>query len=341
MFCSIVIPTIGRSSLSRAVRSVLDQAFDQDNAALPFEVIVVNDSGAPLPMDETSSSEEWLRSDRVRVLHTQRRERCVARNTGAAVAKGQYLCFLDDDDWLLPNALADLGALARQNPDAVWLYGGIRVVDAEDRCLAELNSGLNGNCFAQILGGAWAPIQASLIQTRAFFSVGGYDPALLSTQDLDLCSRIAARGDLANTPTTVACLFRGQTWNTSTNYLRAPDYIRHSRDQVLSEPGAFSRLLRSSAQSRVDSDYWYGRIFRVYLSVVLWNLRRKRLFTAMSRAVYTAAWFGVAGSRGRGLPHVFSPGFWQAAKAHHARDTLHFVLEREDRKSAAEKGRNK
>ncbi|MGH2524992.1 MAG: glycosyltransferase family A protein, partial [Anaerolineales bacterium] len=95
MFCSVVIPTIGRATLGRSVQSVLAQ----DCGAAGFEVIVVNDSGRPLP------EAAWQRADGVRLITTNRRERSVARNTGAALAKGDYLCFLDDDDWLLPGAL--------------------------------------------------------------------------------------------------------------------------------------------------------------------------------------------------------------------------------------------
>jgi glycosyltransferase involved in cell wall biosynthesis len=84
VFCSVVIPTIGRATLSRAVQSALDQTF----AAGDLEVIVVNDSGRPL------SGAEWMQSERAHVLTTNRRERCVARNAGAAIAKGEYLCFL-------------------------------------------------------------------------------------------------------------------------------------------------------------------------------------------------------------------------------------------------------
>jgi glycosyltransferase involved in cell wall biosynthesis len=240
------------------------------------------------------------------VVHTNRRERSIARNTGAAIALGKYLCFLDDDDWLLPGALEQFWTLACQDRGAVWLYGGLRVVDEEGRCLAELNSGLKGDCFAQIMGGAWAPIQASLVQTDTFFAVGGYDPSICGTEDLDLCRRVARRGIFANTPTTVACLLRGQTWHTSTNYLRAPDDNRTSRDRVLGESDAFRRLLSSA-----DSGYWRGRILRVYLSVVRSNLRHRRLFTAMSRAASSMAWFASAGQ------YVFSRDFWDAARVHH------------------------
>jgi glycosyltransferase involved in cell wall biosynthesis len=284
----------------------LDQTFTADSS----EVIVVNDSGHPLPLAD------WQRSAQVRVLTTNRRERSVARNAGAAIAKGEYLCFLDDDDWLLPDALEQLWALADRNKDAVWLYGGIRVVDETGACLAEVNSGLSGNCFAQIMGGAWAPIQASLIESETFFTVGGYDPSICGTEDDDLCRRIALRGSFANTPTAVACLFRGRSWNTSTDYLRAPEDTLRSRDGVLSESGVFKRM-RASA----DVSYWYGRVARIYSSTALFNLRRRRLFTAMSRAVSAVAWFALAG------PRNLSSGFWAGIRAHHAPNTLHFIMQ--------------
>jgi len=50
MLCSTVIPTINRPSLERAVKSALNQGLGPEQ----HEVIVVNDSGAPLP------DYEWL-----------------------------------------------------------------------------------------------------------------------------------------------------------------------------------------------------------------------------------------------------------------------------------------
>jgi glycosyltransferase involved in cell wall biosynthesis len=306
MFCSVVIPTIGRETLSRAVHSVLEQTLTADD----FEIIVVNDSGQPL------AEADWQQSERVRWITTNRRERSVARNAGAAVAKGKYLCFLDDDDWLLPNALEHFRILADQASDAVWLYGGIRVVDETGKCLAEVHSGLKGNCLAQIMGGAWAPIQASLIQTQMFFIVGGYSLSICGTEDLDLCRRIALHGNFANTSATVACLLRGRTWRTSTNYRRAPEDTHHSREEVLGQPGAFKRMLASA-----DYSYWQGRILRIYLSTVLFNWRSRKLFTGVSRAIFGMAGFVFAGR------HILSSSFWQAVKAHHAPKTLHFVMQ--------------
>ena len=105
LFCSTIIPTIGRGTLDRAVESVINQQFDQ-----PFEVIVVNDSGRPL------RPAAWQQAAGVQILDTQQRERSVARNVGAMAAHGRYLHFLDDDDWLLPGALGVLGAMAVSQP---------------------------------------------------------------------------------------------------------------------------------------------------------------------------------------------------------------------------------
>jgi hypothetical protein len=196
------------------------------------------------------------------------------------------------------------------------LYGAIQIVDETNgTCLAQLNSGLNGNCFAQIMGGAWVPIQSSFILNKAFFEVGGYDPAITGTEDLDLCRRIALHGDLANTSLPTGCLSRGQTWNTSTDYDRAPADTLRSRNTVLSETGAFSRLMASA-----NNAYWHGRVVRVYLSTIKWNWQQHQVTTAISRTLFTL-WSFI-----RSAPHLLSADFWQALKAHHVPDTLHFVM---------------
>jgi glycosyltransferase involved in cell wall biosynthesis len=307
-----VIPTIGRPSVENAVASVLEQDFHQADV----EVIVVNDSGSPLP------DAAWHASPRLKIINTNTSERSFARNSGAAIAQGEYLAFLDDDDWILPGALEAFWYLAKQAPQAAWLYGGIRIVDEQGRTLGQINSSLNGNCFSQIMGGAWAPLQASIIQARAFFESGGFNPLICGTEDEDLCRRIASFRDFANTPDVVACLFRGQSWSTSTNYLRAPEDTKYSRDLILSKPGVFQRF-RSSA----NSSYWSGRILRVYLSTLGWNLKKKRFFTALSRLLHSFAFFAFS------IKDLFSGEYWAGLRADHVPETLHFVMKEYDRKN--------
>lgn len=304
LFCSVIIPTIGRDTLARAVQSVLDQAFD----AARFEIIVVNDSGQPLP------DAPWLEAPPMRLLHNNRRERSFARNSGAATARGEYLYFLDDDDWLLPGALAAFWQLAQQAPEAAWLHGGIQVVDENGRILAAANSGVQGHCLAQIMGGAWVPIQSSFIRAREFFAVGGYNLLLRSTEDQDLCRRIAQIGTLAATETAVACLYRGSNWQTSTDYGLSTHSTRLSRDYIADQIGVFRQMLASATDS-----YWYGRVVHVYLALALWHLRQRYLFTAVSRGLHGLAALLYAGS------NLLQRPFWQALRDDHVPGSLHFI----------------
>ena len=55
---------------------------------------------------------------RVTVLNTYRTERAVARNTGAALSRGDWLYFLDDDDYALPGAFAAMLEVAERTQAA-------------------------------------------------------------------------------------------------------------------------------------------------------------------------------------------------------------------------------
>lgn len=290
MFCSTIIPTIGRDKLERTVTSVLEQKFDK---AL-FEVIVVNDSGCPLP------EANWQKSDKVKIINTNRRERCVARNVGAALSKGKYLHFLDDDDWLLPNALNNIWHLAQQQKEAAWLYGSSQLVSREGKPLIELHHEMNGNCFVQAIAGEWFPLQASFIKTEVFFEIGGFQPLILASQDIDLSRRIGLCGEFAGTTKLVACIEMGLQ-GSSTNYKRGPQYSRLSREDILSKSNVFQRLFDSA-----NSGYWYGRIPRAYFTSTVWNLKERRFFAALERFFWGIVSFTKAGK------HVFSKQFWKA-----------------------------
>lgn len=289
MFLSTIIPTIARPVLARAVNSVLEQNF----SVADFEVIVVNDSGQPLP------PAGWQQSERVTIITTQRRERIFARNSGAAVARGEFLHFLDDDDWLLPGALHSFWELTRRST-ADWLYGAAQLVDRQGRPIIQLRHELNGNCFSQIMAGEWVPLQTSLIRSTSFFAIGGFAPLVMVSQDVDLCRRIALHGDLAGTPDLVACIGMGSE-GSSTDYQNLAFYSRRARERILDEPRVFSRMRASAGASE-----WHGRIARTYLTSAIWNLQRRRLFTALSRGAYGLAGVALAGR------HLLSPAYWGA-----------------------------
>jgi glycosyltransferase involved in cell wall biosynthesis len=290
MFCSTIIPTIGRPTLARAIESVLNQ----DDPSIEFEVIVVNDSGKPLP------EESWQQSDRVQIIHTNRRERSVARNTGAAAAKGKYLHFLDDDDWLAPGAFQHFVALDQTSP-ARWLYGITQVVDRRDQPTLQLRHGLQGNRFIQVMAGEWIPLQASLIERSAFMKAGGFNPLITGPEDIDLLRRMLLDGEIAETPNLVAYVQMGEEGST-TDTVQHPQASRWAREAIIDAPSAFSQM-RSSAHN----SFWNGRILRVYLTSAIWNLQHGHLFKFTSRLCFALLSLLFASK------HLFSGAYWRAA----------------------------
>jgi glycosyltransferase involved in cell wall biosynthesis len=293
MFCSIIIPTVGRPSLSKSVHSALEQDYPDD-----YEIIVVNDTGFPLPPSD------WQTSNRVRVITTQKRERCFARNVGASIAKGKYFCFLDDDDWLLPESLKHFSELTQSKPDAAWLYGGVRFIDEEGKILGYLNQRKNGNCFVEVMTETWIPIQASLVKAEVFFEVGGFDPEFVVTQDLDLLRRVALKHDLANTPAEVACIQRGPRRESVTKYSIGWYFIALGRERLLGEKEALNRLLDSAG----NSARMRGFVLRNYIIATLFNIRQRAWSKALSRFIIGVVSFA------RSLAFVFHPDFYRAVR---------------------------
>lgn len=291
VFCSTIIPTVNRPTLPRAVYSVLEQAF----SAADFEVIVVNDSGQPMP------DTDWQHSERVRVIDTNRRERSVARNTGAAIARGKYLHFLDDDDWLLPGALEAFWRLDKEANDASWLYGSYQTVDNDGNLIEEFHPGITGNIFALLVAGEGIPFQLSLLRATQFFAVGGFDPhpAIIGVEDRDVGRRIALTGSVVRTPAIVAKIRVGEQGST-TNWATLAERDRWGREKALSAQHAFARL-RASA----NSSYLRGRVSRAYFASVVWNLQHKNIFAAASRTTAALALAGL---------HTFSADFWRGLR---------------------------
>lgn len=115
---SVVIPTLGRPELRRALASVRDQG-------VPVETIVVNDSGAPLDLSDVDLPG-------LRVIDTTGREGAsAARNRGMSLATGELIAFLDDDDVWLDSHLRDALAYLDEHPD-VDVYASRGLVTYDD-----------------------------------------------------------------------------------------------------------------------------------------------------------------------------------------------------------------
>ena len=110
---SVIIPAFNRvTPLRHTLRSAL-----RASAALPTEIIVVDDGSSPPLADQLAGFD----SPPHRFVRQVNQGSIVARLTGLAAAAGEFVLFLDSDDLVAPNKfIAQVDALRREQADACY-----------------------------------------------------------------------------------------------------------------------------------------------------------------------------------------------------------------------------
>lgn len=104
---SIIIPIYNvEEYLARCINSILTQTIDS------VEVILIDDGST----DACSSiCDKYKQYDsRVKVIHKENGGLASARNAGLKVAKGEYILFVDSDDWIEPETVEELVSIAEK-----------------------------------------------------------------------------------------------------------------------------------------------------------------------------------------------------------------------------------
>jgi glycosyltransferase involved in cell wall biosynthesis len=288
---SVITPTYLREDLlARCVESVLAQQVQDAQ----IEHLVVNDAGQPL------AKADWMEDPRVRVLDTFRTERSVARNTGAALARGQWLYFLDDDDYALPGAFQALLDCANAAPDAVHVYGAYRVVNEALNTSSDVQPVVPKHAFPLMFAGEIIPLQASWIRRDAFFKVGCFDALFKAAEDNDLFRRLTLFGTTVGSPALVTTI-RAEHRTTTSHWGRQQEFTIKSLEKCMSMPGAVNNL----ACSTRALPYWRGRCVRELAALTRHALRHGRFWLVGSRLM--------SGLR-LSTRHLLRPAFWHGLR---------------------------
>lgn len=103
---SVIIPAYNiEEYIQKAIKSVIEQSLKE------VEVIVINDGST----DKTKEKiEELIKCDkRIKLINLSNGGVSRARNIGINIAKGEYILFLDGDDWIAEECLGELYKKAR------------------------------------------------------------------------------------------------------------------------------------------------------------------------------------------------------------------------------------
>lgn len=191
-----VVTTYNRfNEATRAIESVLAQTYE------PIEFIIVEDGA-------NSGVENWLAEqgyDRARyVRHATNRGLPGARNTGIALASGEYLAFLDDDDSWKPERIERQVDTLQSVSDKAREDLGVVYCAVESRENGRITSIIppknRGELKEAIKREGPSTLQSScLFSTEALVDVGGYDESLVSSVDHDVWLALAVEGYSAET----------------------------------------------------------------------------------------------------------------------------------------------
>lgn len=186
LLVSVIIPTYkSDSTLSRAIDSVLNQTYKN------FEIIVVDDNDPETEYRKNTEKlmQKYIGDERIKYIkHEKNKNGSAARNTGFKNSSGEYICFLDDDDYFLPDKIEKQVEHMENNKQ----YGANYTWRIEN-ILGKptvIKSDYKGDLSRQILTLEFTPFTSSLmIRRECIIKLNGFDESFYRHQDFEFLLR--------------------------------------------------------------------------------------------------------------------------------------------------------
>jgi len=182
MLVSVVICSYNRAAY---IGGALDSLYQQTASKDDFEVIVVDNNSTDGTEQVVS---KWRSENREGYFHysTETNQGAsYARNTGAQLAKGEWLCFMDDDAIATPSYIENIIKHIHAKPEAIGFGGRIipKYIPSEPIWMSYYVSSLVGNFDYAPTSCAFEngkyPIESNMIVKKDIYeSIGGFNTAL-------------------------------------------------------------------------------------------------------------------------------------------------------------------
>jgi glycosyltransferase involved in cell wall biosynthesis len=182
MQLSIVICSYNRASY---ISDALNSLYLQTAGLNAFEAIIVDNNSTDNTAEVFSHWRAAHTNGSFTYITETNQGASFARNTGAAAAKGQWLCFMDDDAIATPNYVENILKHIQNKPDAVGFGGRIipKYIPAEPTWMSYYVSSLVGNFDyapnACAFENGKYPLESNMIVKKDVYdAIGGFNTAL-------------------------------------------------------------------------------------------------------------------------------------------------------------------
>ena len=183
---SVVIPAYNCAAyLGETLDSVLRQTYKH------VEIIVCNDGST----DGTGEVAKTYR-DSINYISQQNMGVSAARNSGLKIAGGEFVMFLDSDDLLAPEKLAEQVSYLTAHPEIGAVYCAWEFVDSNGTFIGEGGASLKGNLLNHFMEWNIAPFHSYLFRMPAVREIGYFRQGIDGVEDWDFLIRLASTGTL-------------------------------------------------------------------------------------------------------------------------------------------------
>lgn len=224
----------------------------------PREIIVVDDASRDAT-PHLLKQHLHNRPDCRVVLQERNAGPAVARNTGIALARTEWLAFLDGDDAWLPHRLSMQLALAAQHPDVALWCGAVVPLEpgapsAPPQLAAPAVPPFRDIPLEEFAAHNAVATSTVLVRRAAIQDAGGFDPQFVGPEDYDLWMRLAARRRLARIEYPLS-RYRLVVGSLSMDDRRFLPQVLRVLDKGFAPGGALGALAGRRAAS-VATQYW-------------------------------------------------------------------------------------
>ncbi|WP_299457613.1 glycosyltransferase [uncultured Microscilla sp.] len=185
-YFSIIIPTYNRVDF---ILNTLDTVFNQQYA--DYEVIVVDNCSTDNTLE---ALQPLIDEGKIRFIqHDKNYERAKSRNTGMQNAQGEYLTFLDSDDFMYPDNLLDAYNYAQQHPDKKVFHNLYELVDEDKKVLSKYDFQPLTDPVRQISEGNFLSCIGVFVHRDIYQNISWDEtPVLTGSEDYDFALRLVA-----------------------------------------------------------------------------------------------------------------------------------------------------
>ncbi|MBD2465107.1 glycosyltransferase [Oscillatoria sp. FACHB-1407] len=183
---SVVIPCFNYGRfIQQAVESVLSQSYTD------YELIVVDDGST----DDTRTVLQPY-GDRLRYFYQVNQGPAATRNQGLELARGEFIIFLDADDFFLPNILADQIACFAEKPSLGAVVSGWRLVNESGEFISDLELWKSLPALTAEAWIVWRPVlpSATLFRREWLEKIGGFRGDFPPAEDAECFLNLALSG---------------------------------------------------------------------------------------------------------------------------------------------------